>query len=262
MNKSAVEKCEEFLENDKAYNVEKDIWISLVKITDRLLNCRHEMAPVYEELVANYSQDYINSFLDILLSTAAFWNPQAATEYRAQKRQLLELNNEIGKVAEKLASLLAKRTDLNNRSNFYSNSHYNIVDVIDNASQYNGHYTGYLKQPLQSLQGQYDLKYWPNLSEIVGEISKDAYNSEVYSSDSRTEAATSSQRSSVADFFRALFVAIEKNSERFNGALPRNFKITDNALSIIANCALSLESEEIIEGSSVKGIRQRLRKSA
>lgn len=262
MNKSAVELCEEFLKNDRAYNVENDIWASVVEITDRLLTRRTEMTVVYKELAENYEQSHINAFLDIVMSTAAFWNPQAASEYRAQKKQLIETNAEIAKVSEKLAALLAKRKELNNSSNFYSNSHYSIVDVIDNASQYNGHYTGFLKQPLESLGGQYDLKYWPSLSEVVSEIGKDAMSSEVYSSDSWTEAATSSQRSSVADFFRALFAAIEEHSERINGVLPLSFKLTDNSLSIIANCALNLEPEEIIDGQIVKGIRQRLRKSA
>lgn len=262
MNKAAVELCEEFLKNDRAYNVENDIWANVVEITDRLLTRRTEMTVVYKELAENYEQSHINAFLDIVMSTAAFWNPQAASEYRAQKKQLIETNAELAKVAEKLAALLAKRKELNNSSNFYSNSHYSIVDVIDNASQYNGHYTGFLKQPLERLGGQYDLKYWPSLSEVVSEIGKDAMSSEVYSSDSWTEAATSSQRSSVADFFRVLFAAIEEHSERINGVLPLSFKLTDNSLSIIANCALNLEPEEIIDGQIVKGIRQRLRKSA
>ncbi|OMO19647.1 hypothetical protein BH581_05720 [Vibrio splendidus] len=261
MNKSAVKRCEEFLVNDRAYNVENDIWASVVEITDRLLARRAEMTVVYKELDENYEQSHINVFLDIVMSTAAFWNPKAANEYRAQKKHLIETNAEIAKVAEKLAALLAKRKELNNSSNFHSNSHCSIVDVIDNASQFNGHYKGFLKQPLESLSGQYDLKYWPGLSEVVSEIGKDAKSSEVYSSDSWTEAATSSQRSSVADFFRALFAAIEENSERINGLLPLSFKLTDNSLSIVANCALNLDPEEVIDGQIVKGIRQRLRKS-
>ncbi|MCZ4308362.1 hypothetical protein [Vibrio atlanticus] len=262
MNKSAVELCEEFLVNDRTYNVENDIWASVVEITNRLLARRAEMTVVYKELGENYEQSHINVFLDIVMSTAAFWNPQAASEYRSQKKHLIETNAEIAKVAEKLAALLAKRKELNNSSNFYSNSHYSIVDVIDSASQYNGHYKGFLKQPLESLSGQYDLKYWPSLSEVVSEIGIDAKSSEVYSSDSWTEAATSSQRSSVADFFRALFAAIEEHSEHINSVLPLSFKLTDNSLSIIANCALNLEPEEVIDGQIVKGIRQRLRKSA
>ncbi len=261
MKKTATEICENFLENDRANNIENNISGSVVIITNRLLSRTYEMTTVYEELIDLYEQHHVETFLDIVLSVATYWNPDEAREYRQQKKRLTDINIEIGNVAKKLAELLKRRSDLSNNSNFDSNTYYSIVNVIDNASEHNGHYRSFLKQPLQRLRGQYDGKYWPTLYDIVDEISRDAFRAEVTADDSWTYAATSSQRPSVADFFRALFVAIEEKISMYNSLLPIDFKLSDNSLSLIANCALDLPLEDMIDSSNVKCIRQRLRKS-
>lgn len=67
-------------------------------------------------------------------------------------------------------------------------------------------------------------------------------------------------RASLADYFRALFEAIECNRQKEYGFLPNDFKLTDSSIATLANCALSLESEEMIDGPYVKNFRSRERK--
>lgn len=261
MSKFFVDQCESFIKRDMAYNIENSIWPSDVEVADRLLRNSGEMEPVYVELATNFGQSEIDRFLEIVLSTAAHWNPESAREYRTQKSKYEGLNHEIGVLAAKLADLLEERRALSNESGFSSNHHYSITAVIDNAAAGNGHYRGFLREKLLNLSGQFDLKYWPRLSQFVSEISDDAFQAEVLAGDELTAAAISSQRSSVADFLRALFAAVEESGIRLGGRLKPDFRLSDNAFSIIANCALGLKPEELIDGPYVKSLRQRMRKA-
>lgn len=61
----------------------------------------------------------------------------------------------------------------------------------------------------------------------------------------------------MADFFKALFAAIEDNSARHHGQLPQDFRATDNTLAALASCALDLGSNDLVDGQYVKRLRQR-----
>ncbi len=105
---------------------------------------------------------------------------------------------------------------------------------------------------------RYDLKYWPQLSEIVEEMAIDASNANIVASDPLTDAATESQRNSLSDFFKALFAHIEESIE-LNDILSTDFKLTDESLATIANCSLNLDIEKIVDAPYVKRLRQRIR---
>ncbi|MFX9150183.1 hypothetical protein ABTN49_19345, partial [Acinetobacter baumannii] len=54
--------------------------------------------------------------------------------------------------------------------------------------------------------------------------------------------------------------AIECNRQKEYGFLPNDFKLTDNTIATLANCALALEPKEMIDGLYVKNFRSRERK--
>jgi hypothetical protein len=134
--------------------------------------------------------------------------------------------------------------------------------LIEKASRDNHLFINYLQPKLDGLRHQFDLKYWPDLSDIVRELSLDALESDVAASDSITEAATDSIRPSSADYLKALFAAINENSRMPFGSLPPDLHITDNPLATIINCALALDSESMVNAPYVKRIRQRIRDEA
>ncbi|HRK23036.1 MAG TPA: hypothetical protein PLX06_14555, partial [Fimbriimonadaceae bacterium] len=65
--------------------------------------------------------------------------------------------------------------------------------------------------------------------------------------------------SSKADFFKALFAAIDENSANSYGQLPRDFKLTDRTLASFANCALDLGPDDLVDDAYMKRLRQRER---
>ncbi|WP_224793863.1 hypothetical protein [Pseudomonas fluorescens] len=70
----------------------------------------------------------------------------------------------ISELADQLAALLDRRDSIHNYTGFRSNTHYRILDIVHEASEHNYHYESYVKDDLERLQYQFDLKYWPALS--------------------------------------------------------------------------------------------------
>jgi hypothetical protein len=172
---------------------------------------------------------------------------------------LASVNEQIAKKAGELAELLARRSDLHNTSGFSSDTYYHVCDVIRAAGQTNGLFKWYTEERLNGLTYQFDLKYWPSLSQFLLELSSDAADAVVEATDSLTAVATVATRGSTADFIKALLVAIEENSAENFGHLPRDFKLTDGTLASLTNCALDLNPDEAVDAGYIKRFRQRER---
>ncbi|WP_386338320.1 hypothetical protein O4D10_14805 [Xanthomonas citri pv. citri] len=133
------------------------------------------------------------------------------------------------------------------------------MDVIDRASERNGHYQSYLKERLENLC-QFDLKYWPSLSEMVRVIGNDAESANVQSHDSRSAAMSQTSRPSEADFVRAIEEGIAENQHAGQGGLPASFRLSDESIAALVNVLLNLPPESAKDAKYVKNIRERDRR--
>ncbi|MFZ6686880.1 hypothetical protein ACO0K0_03925 [Undibacterium sp. SXout11W] len=259
--KSTQQTCETLLQEEKRYNFEHHILPSENAIADRLLRRGIELRDAYEELYdkLHTHQSALKIFLGLVLNTAAFWNPEKALEARAVRSDLANVNQQIARKAEELATLLEQRSDLHNTSGFSSDTHYHVCGVIEAASQHNYLFQSYVQEKLKDLRRQFDLKYWPSLSECLQELASDAEKSVMEATDPLTAAATAASRPSRADFFKALFAAIDENSAENYGQLPKDFKLTDRTLASLANCALDLGPDDLVDDAYMKRLRQRER---
>lgn len=253
--------CESILNEEKQYNIEHEILPSENAVVDRLLSRGLELKETYEELHEKLHKHppALKVFLGLLLSTAAFWSPEKITKARSERADLANINQQIATKAAELAELLERRSDLHNTSGFSSSTHYHVCDVIEAACENNYLFQSYIKERLDALTGQFDLKYWPSLGELLQVIASDAEHASTEASDPLTAAATAAARPSRADFFKALFAAIEENSAENYGQLPRGFKLTDNTLASLANCVLDFGPDDLVDGAYVKRLRQRER---
>lgn len=178
---------------------------------------------------------------------------------RSTRSELADVNQQIATRAAELAELLERRSELHNCSGFSSNTHYHVCDVIEAASESNYLFNSWVKDRLAALSGQFDLKYWPSLRQFVDVIASDAHDASTEATDPLTAAGTEAARASRADFFKALFQAIDENSACNYGQLPAGFKLTDNTLASLRNCALDCGPDELVDGAYVKRLRQRER---
>ncbi|MCW2338151.1 hypothetical protein M2337_002384 [Sphingobium sp. B2D3A] len=258
-----TEVCEQTLRDKKAYNIEHSIWPSENIVIDRLLERRTELIHAYAEIHEKLHQHSwgIYSLLGVVLNVTVLWNPERVADARDARNRLEEINQAIAAMAQDLTGLIEERSELGNTSGFASDTHYHIVDVIDAASSENGFYRFHLKDELKPLATRYDLKYWPSLAEIVQVIGQDADFAATRATDPLTRAATTGSRGSKADFFKALFVSLDENNVRNHGHLPRGFKLSDETLASLANCALDLGPDDLLDGAYVKRLRQREREA-
>lgn len=262
MMNSSTYTCEKILKEGINYNLAHKILPSEIAIAHRLLSCGTELQDAYNELYSKLGSHpfALKIFLQLLLSTAAFWNPDKIQNSRTARNDLVTINQKIAIKAAELAKLLEKRDNLHNTSAFSDNTHYHICDVIEAASQQNFHYQTYLKETLDALHHQFDLKYWPSLSECVQVLASDAAKADTTAIDPVTAAATAAARSSKADFFRALFSSIEENRNEKYG-LPLEFKLSDRTTATLGNCVLDLGSEELVDDVYIKNLRHREREN-
>lgn len=141
-------------------------------------------------------------------------------------------------------------------------THYHVCGVIEAASRTNHLFRSYVQKRLAALRSQFDLKYWPSLTDFLEVIATDAGSAVMEATDPLTAASTSAVRPSKADFFKALFAAIEAHSMKNYGQLPAGFRLTDRSLASLANCALNLDPDDLIDDAYVKRLRQRERKGS
>ena len=262
--KTPQQVCEDLLLEGKRYNNEHHILPSENAVADRLLMRGIELRDAYEELSdkLHARPPALQVFLGLVLSTAAFWNPEKMQEARAGRSDLANVNEQIARKAAELAMLLDQRSDLHDTSGFSSDTHYHVCGVIETASQQNYLFQSYVQEKLGVLRGQFDLKYWPTLGEFLQEIASDAEKAVMEATDPLTAAATAAARPSKADFFKALFAAIEENSAKNYGQLPKGLKLTDRTLASLANCALDLGPDDLVDDAYMKRLRQRERNGA
>lgn len=222
------------------------------------------MTPAYEELHSKLHQHphALKTFLGLVLTAAAFWNPKRIAQARNARSELTRVNQQIAKLAGELAEVLQQRTDLGNTSGFRTDTHYHVCDVIQASSQENYGFRRHVQVRLENLRKEFDLKYWPRPSDFVRELARDAATAVAQASDPLTEAATAASRASLADVFKALFASIEENSARRFGHLPYGLQISDSTFAILVNCALDLDADSMVDGPYVKRLRQREREGA
>ncbi|MDU9037057.1 hypothetical protein NHG95_28405 [Pseudomonas corrugata] len=113
---------------------------------------------------------------------------------------------------------------------------------------------------VDKLTCQYDLKYWPSISEVAGAIGVNAEEAVTVARDPAAGATTESRRPGLAYFLKALKAKLDDIRVRRHGFIPNHFSLSDNPMASLVNCALDFEFDELIEGTFVKRFRQRERK--
>lgn len=261
MTTSPTQVCEDILRADIKYNVEHRIWPSVVAVAERLLARRAELTDAYAELVEKLGNrpQALKVFFDVLLGAAALRHPEATARSRQDRAELEQVNSQIATKALELSSLLERRSDIHNTTDFHSDTHYSVCGVIEAAARDVPLFDGWVKEPLQTLSARFDLKYWPSIAAFVREISQDAAQATPLAMDQAAAAATMGKRASPTDFFGYLYEGLEDAMASNGGFIPKGFKVSDRSMASLATCALGRDADEPFDAPYVKQVRQRLR---
>lgn len=259
----AVQTCEILLRTMMEDLQAKRIWPNMSSIIDGMLKRRIELAQVYQEVHASLAHvpRALDIFWDVFLHAADGWNPQKNQAARQAREELVGVNSRISELADQLAALLDRRNTIHNYTGFRSNTHYHILDIVHEASEHNGLYESYVKEDVERLQYQYDLKYWPTLSDVIQAIGSDSERAGVTATDPATAAATASRKSGRSDFVRAFMARIDGNRVGECGFIPNDFTLSDSGMASLVNCGLDLAPDELVDADFIKRFRQRQRQA-
>jgi len=257
---------ETILKNIRKTYINEQIWLTEIPVIDRLLERKAEMKSFYEELVNSLSEKQQKNLWDALLCVSAHYTPEASKELRIKKKEINKINADISKIAIKLAVLLEERKDICETSSISGYDDYHPLHLLDRAAENNKNhlYNSYLRDRLESLHGQFDLKYWPENYQIVEAIADFAKNTKINVTDNLTKELLASRKQSNSDYLRAILAIIDERQSSggdFEYHLPYDFRISDKGLATFINCTLDLSAEEVMSAENIKRARQNIRES-
>ncbi|MFL9812912.1 hypothetical protein D7241_06610 [Stutzerimonas sp. VN223-3] len=254
----AVAECESVLRADLTYNKEHGIWPSTNRVIERMLGMRHDLGKAYQELYKQLHshERALDSFLDMLVYLPIGWSPEKAIKARQDREELVSVNSRIASLATQLGGLLSRRTEIEETSGFSSETHYHILNVMKDAAEHNHHFGFYVEDELDGLYNQYDLKYWPTLSDFAEALAADARDAIVVADNPVTAAATESRKPGLTDFLRAYYSKLDERSMKQGGLIPDTFRLSDSALASLLSCVLDLGPEKLMSAEAVKRFRQ------
>ncbi|MCB2131459.1 MAG: hypothetical protein KDD96_03170 [Rhodobacteraceae bacterium] len=265
----AVDFCEASIQRQVRYCREHGVFPKWPEIADRLMKRRLELRSAYVDLFRALEglPRAADVFFDAILCAISVWDPQKITKMRAARKRHAELRTKVMDLARELGNCLGELSEIENSTPVISSGPYHIVDMIEQAARNNYSFQGHVKDGLRALRSEYDMKYWPRLSEIAFAISQSADDAVLALSDPVSAAALSSPRASQADFCKALMQRVEACIQNGTntlqaGRLPHGFHLKDESWASLVNCLLDLGPDEIIAGDYMKRMRQRAREKA
>lgn len=225
-------------------------------LLERLIARETQMRPVWENIARQgLSREQCHTLLEQIFFAGAYGTKERNSRLKADHKKLVDLNVEISAMAAELAAMLMEREDILNRNAFSVERMTHIVDLIDTASEQNGRYRFYLREPLNNLRCQYDGKYWPSLQQLLEVAAREIPETEfIYESE---KAIATGRGEVVPDYLRELFDCIE-NARESHFRLPAGFTLTDASLAMLA--IVSLDLDEDVTPERVKTLRNRLHK--
>lgn len=224
-------------------------------LLDRLISREMEMMPVWENIARqrlSWQQCY--TLLEQIFFAGAYGTKERNSRLKADYRRLTELNEKIAAQAATLSVLLTEQDQILNRNAFLLERTTHIVDLIEAASEQNGHYGSFLREPLDALRSQYDGKYWPSFEKILDVTAREIPEAEFLHRSQ--EAIVDGRGEAVPDYLRELFDCIEK-ARSCDWKLPAGFTLTDASLAVLVTVSLDIDN---ISNDRVKMIRNRLHK--
>lgn len=255
--------CEEYLRGKIRWNTDHHCSPRESAVAQRMLANGDALERFYAEIYPALNRDGIawKHAIDASLYAATYWRSQDIAKCRAGREELEELRAQISRQAAGLADLFERRDELYNHSGFGADTHYSILEVIDEAAECNGHYQGWVREPLQKL-GRFDLKYWPTLSECLRVIGTNAGQAQIEPNNRLTGAATNSSRPSKADSVRALLESFNNHRGSSLGHIPPSFEFTSSALADLVNVLFEIPPDSPVTEEYVKTERHRAKRGA
>ncbi|MBV7297717.1 hypothetical protein [Enterovibrio paralichthyis] len=270
MNIDTAGYCKRYIERELASLKENKIWNSWHPVIERALERHDEMASIYQEImeVPGFEGDFLvqfdkrhigNSALQLTLET--FWyskkqyDKEAVAEKRGNQKELAMLHERMQEHALNLAADIRLYNEILEQGGYEHESYVSVVELIDLASEGNGHYDFYLKDELESLRYQFDGKYWPKTVDLVQALAEHYSYAPIPRSTELPSAVMEGRQARIKDYVLAVDRDLQSNRQ-----IP-SFKLSHSSMATLVNVVLDIPVDEMVSGETVRQIRHRHQKS-
>lgn len=239
------------------------IYMSYWPVMTRMIKRASELTIPFTELIeafdySDYQEGYPPQNERIWLPLEHIWTSIDyrridVVQARDNLKELEYLHEEIINLSERLASAIERQTELYERSGFRRTGYQEATDLLNMGAEHNGHYRLYIKDSIQQLSREYDLKYWPNRSDMVRAIATfERMQSISEGHNELPEEVLEGRASDIKDFV----IPFDAKFDEANG-LPTGFRFSNKAMADIINVILDLAPEKMITADTVRTIRNR-----
>ncbi|MPW34879.1 hypothetical protein [Vibrio sp. B1Z05] len=252
--------CQAFIKRELEDFKESKIYMNYWPIMERMIDRRYELNTVYEEIISKYgySDKQYCDYVWLILEHIWFSVDYAKIEVEKAKAELKEINQlseEIETLACRLSTALARQNELFEYSGFRKPDYQTVLDMVEEANEHNYLYQSHVSDQIRLLGTRYDLKYWPNRSDLVKSIAKFEKRQPQPAHSEYPETVLQGRASDIKDFV----IAFDAAFDELNG-LPTGFRFTNNAMADILNVILDLPLEKLTTGEAIRVVRNRQRK--
>ncbi|MCY9855275.1 hypothetical protein [Vibrio mediterranei] len=181
---SPTDFCVAYIERELEDNREKKIWMSRWPVMQRMIDQASNLERMFNELIHRfgyadklailYESERPNAEA-VWLTLEHIWMSEdfAKEEFiqaRTNRRELLKLQENISELSCRLAGMLRRQSELYKLSGFRRHDYQTVIDSLVQGGEHNYLFEAYVKNELESLAYQYDLKYWPSRTDVVEAI--------------------------------------------------------------------------------------------
>ncbi|GEA04790.1 hypothetical protein KUL17_36870 [Alteromonas sp. KUL17] len=258
--------CKAFIQRELDSYRDKHIWMSYWPVMENMIQRADDLSQPFEELVKEYGyMDMLeqappnNSYIWLTLEhiwCSIDFRKEDVMQARKDLKELKELQGDIVSLALNLASKLRRQSELYEKSGFSKADYQFIDDLLEQASQNNSLYHFHVAEKIKSLTYQYDLKYWPEISDLVTAIAEFEEEQPDPNHSQYPSNVINGRESDIKDFV----LAFDSKFDEFNG-LPTNFRFSNGAMADIINVVLELPVEKLATGDAVRIVRNRFKQS-
>jgi len=263
---SPTDFCVAFIERELEDSREKKILMSRWSLMQRMIDQASNLERVFNELIKRfgyadklailYESERPNAEA-VWLTLEHIWMSEdfAKEDFiqaRINRRELLKIQEDISELSSRLADMLRRQSELYEYSGFRRYEFQTAVDSLVQGGEHNHLFGAYVKNELESLAYQYDLKYWPSRADVVEAIGEFEALQPIPQHVEIPDAVLDGRASDHKDFVLAFDAQFDELNQ-----LPSGFRFSNQAMADIINVVLDSPEDKLILGDTIRTIRNR-----
>ncbi len=263
-NESPTAYCEDRTRHQLADDKEVGIWMSRWPFMEKILNRSLEMKHIYREICDRFGyppqrggNPAVLLILEAIWDSGKLFTREEISKKREVRKELFTLRDEIISLSGKLSNSMARQRELLECEDFDPGGYASLIDLVVLAGKNNGLFDNHVREELQGLDREFDLKYWPSPEQLVDAIGVFEESRPSPVQGYIPESVIDGRSNDFKDFVLSFDADLDETHQ-----IPCDFRFSDNAVASLANVVLDLPDNKVVTNDNVRVIRQRRKDGA